>query len=167
MYGIVLRNFQKRIQNVYKTYSFRIQISYRVIIKLLFKEKETKINSKMNFEIDFEKFRHTFGQKLWNSRSDVKSKKSSLKSPQTIQEYYDAFPKFLNSFFFEIIDELYQKKIIVCNWQQRRHEKLPNITTSERITKIVTFITSILLGIAFSHLKIWLSQVLSSLSHML
>ena len=29
MYGIVLRNFQKRIQNVYKTYSFRIQISYR------------------------------------------------------------------------------------------------------------------------------------------
>ncbi len=29
MYGIVLWNFQKRIQNVYKTYSFRIQISYR------------------------------------------------------------------------------------------------------------------------------------------
>ncbi len=29
MYGIILRNFQKRIQNVYKTYSFRIQISYR------------------------------------------------------------------------------------------------------------------------------------------
>src|SRR6266542_2330361 len=29
MYRIILRNFQKRIQNVYKTYSFRIQISYR------------------------------------------------------------------------------------------------------------------------------------------
>ena len=29
MYGIVLQNFQKRIQNVYKTYGFRIQISYR------------------------------------------------------------------------------------------------------------------------------------------
>ncbi len=29
MYGIVLQNFQKRIQNVYKTYSFHIQISYR------------------------------------------------------------------------------------------------------------------------------------------
>ncbi len=29
MYEIVLQNFQKRIQNVYKTYSFCIQISYR------------------------------------------------------------------------------------------------------------------------------------------
>ncbi len=29
MYGIVLQNFQKRIQNLYKTYSFHIQISYR------------------------------------------------------------------------------------------------------------------------------------------
>ena len=30
MYGIILQNFQKHIQNVYKTYSFCIQISYRV-----------------------------------------------------------------------------------------------------------------------------------------
>ena len=65
-----------------------------------------------------------------------------------------------------MIDELYQKKIIVYNWQQRKHEKLPNITTSERTTKIVTFITSILLGVVFPHLKIWLPQVLSSLSYM-
>ncbi len=35
MYGIVLQNFQKRIQNVYKTYSFRIQISYRATIIIL------------------------------------------------------------------------------------------------------------------------------------
>ncbi len=34
------------------------------IIKFLFKEKKTKMNSKMNFEIDFEKFGCTFGQKL-------------------------------------------------------------------------------------------------------
>ena len=36
MYGIVLQNFQKRIQNVYKTYSFCIQISYRVIFNFNF-----------------------------------------------------------------------------------------------------------------------------------
>src|SRR5256885_669707 len=65
-----------------------------------------------------------------------------------------------------MIDELYQKKMMVCNWQQRRYEKLPKTTTSERTTKIVTFITSMLLGIAFPHLKIWLPQVLSSLSRM-
>ncbi len=36
------------------------------IIKFLFKEKKIKMNSKMNFEIDFKKFEHTFSQKLWN-----------------------------------------------------------------------------------------------------
>ncbi|RIA92360.1 hypothetical protein C1645_820785, partial [Glomus cerebriforme] len=30
--------------------------------------------------------------------------------PQTIQEYYGAFPDFLNNFFFEMVGELYQKK---------------------------------------------------------
>ncbi len=89
-----------------------------------------------------------------------------MKSPQTIQEYYNAFSKFLNSFFFEMINELYQKKTIVCNWQQRKYEKLFNITTSEHTTKIITFIISILLGVIFPYLKIWLPQVLSSLSHM-
>ncbi|CAB4436195.1 unnamed protein product [Rhizophagus irregularis] len=36
---------------------------------------------------------------------------SALESPQTIQEYYDGFPEFLNDFFFGVIDELYQKKM--------------------------------------------------------
>jgi len=31
MYGIILRNYQKRIQNIYKMYYFHIQISYRVV----------------------------------------------------------------------------------------------------------------------------------------
>ncbi len=38
------------------------------------------MNSKMNFEIDFEKFGYIFDQKLWNSQLDIKSKKSSLES---------------------------------------------------------------------------------------
>ena len=45
-----------------------------------------------------------FGQKLWNSRSEINSKKTALESPQTIQEYYNAFPEFLNKFFYGIIN---------------------------------------------------------------
>ena len=33
MYGIILQNYQKRIQNIYKIYHFHIQISYRVYIR--------------------------------------------------------------------------------------------------------------------------------------
>jgi hypothetical protein len=97
-----------------------------------------------------------FGRKLWNSRSDINSKKSVLESPKTIQEYYNGFPEFLNNFFFGIIDELYQKKMMVCNWQRKRRNSLSKTVSSERIMKIVTFLTSILLGIAFPNLQIWI-----------
>ena len=53
-----------------------------------------------------------------------------------------------------MIYELYQKKMEVCNWQQKSYQKLPKIITSEQIIKTVTFIMSILLRLAFSYLKI-------------
>ncbi|RHZ76523.1 hypothetical protein Glove_196g120 [Diversispora epigaea] len=135
------------------------------LIKILFMKVSKKKSMEMDFKItDFEKFGHMFGQKLWDSRSDVNSKKLSLESPQTIQKYYNSFPKFLNSFFYGIIDELYKKKLMVCNWQRKRHEKVLKTTDSEGIIKIVTFITSILLGLVFPHLKIWLPRVLASFS---
>ncbi|CAB5365646.1 unnamed protein product [Rhizophagus irregularis] len=58
-----------------------------------------------------EEFGCTLGQKLWDSRLNIYSKKSAIESPQTIQEYYNAFPKFLNDFFSGMINELYQKKM--------------------------------------------------------
>ncbi|RIA94234.1 hypothetical protein C1645_818318 [Glomus cerebriforme] len=74
--------------------------------------------------------------KLWNSHSDITAKKSSLKSSQTIQDYYNAFPDFLTSFFLGMIYKLQEKKIKINN---------------------------LLIGLAFPFTKIWLSQILSSL----
>ncbi|CAB4386519.1 unnamed protein product [Rhizophagus irregularis] len=128
----------------------------------IYKEKECK-----NVEInDFNEFGHTFGQKLWNSRLDVNLKKSAIESPQTIQEYYNAFPEFLKNFFSGMIDELYEKKMSICNFQRKKHNKPPKVKISEQTIKIVTFITSMLLSLAFPHLKVWLPQVLASLSRM-
>ncbi|PKK57698.1 hypothetical protein RhiirC2_797577, partial [Rhizophagus irregularis] len=127
----------------------------------IYKEKECK-----NVEInDFNEFGHTFGQKLWNSRLDVNLKKSAIESPQTIQEYYNAFPEFLKNFFSGMIDELYEKKMSICNFQRKKHNKPPKVKISGQTIKIVTFITSMLLSLAFPHLKVWLPQVLASLSH--
>src|SRR5437016_11449164 len=65
-----------------------------------------------------------------------------------------------------MIDELYQKKITICNWQRKKRQKLPKIIIPEQTMKIVTFITSMLLNLAFPHLKVWLPRVLASLSRM-
>jgi len=102
------------------------------MIRVLFIEAFEKKKIGTNFDVnDFEQFGHMFGQKLWNSRSDVNSKKLTLKSPQTIEEYYNSFSKFLISFFYGIIDELDQKKLMVCNWQRKRNKNSPKITTSK------------------------------------
>lgn len=65
-----------------------------------------------------------------------------------------------------MIDELYQKKIIICNMQRKKHQKLPKIIVPEQTMKIVTFITSILLNLAFPYLKVWLPRILASFSRM-
>jgi len=54
----------------------------------------------------------------------------------------------------------------ICNWQRKRRHKLPKIITSEQTIKTITFITSMLLGLAFPHLKVWLPRVLASLGRM-
>ncbi|GES89920.1 hypothetical protein GLOIN_2v1482460 [Rhizophagus clarus] len=111
-------------------------------------------------------FGRTFGQKLWNSRLNINSKKSAMESPQTLQEYYDAFPEFLNDFFYGMVDEIYQKRMKICNIKRKKNNKLPKITIPEETIKIVTFITSILLNLAFPHLKVWLPRILASFSRM-
>ena len=104
---------------------------------------------------------------MWNSRSDIIAKKSSLESPQTIQEYYNAFPEFLTLLFLGIIHELQKGKMMINNHQRRKRQE-PLITiTYERTIKITTFITSMLIGLAFPSLKIWLPRVLTSLSQKL
>ncbi|RHZ84573.1 hypothetical protein Glove_79g142 [Diversispora epigaea] len=65
----------------------------KILFTSTFKNEEKRIN-------DFEKFGHEFGQKLWNSRSDINLKKHILECPQTIKEYYNAIPDFLKNFFF-------------------------------------------------------------------
>ncbi|RIA90783.1 hypothetical protein C1645_822932 [Glomus cerebriforme] len=62
-----------------------------------------------------------------------------------------------------IITQLPRKKIKINNRQQHKRQKPITIISYEQITKIITFITSVLIGLAFPFTKIWLPQILSSL----
>jgi hypothetical protein len=140
------------------------QLPSLFIIRMLFIESSKNIKYEQDLNIsDFEKLGLIIGNKLWNSRSDITTKKNSLESPQTLQEFYNALPTFLTSFFSGIIQKLQEKKIKINNRQQKKRQQLFTMVNSERIIKIVTFITSILIGLAFPYLKIWLPRVLTSL----
>ncbi|CAB4433302.1 unnamed protein product [Rhizophagus irregularis] len=134
------------------------------LIKMLFIKFFKKINDNPKINIDnFQELGGIIGNKVWNSRSDVTANKSSLESPQTIQEYYNAFPNFITTFFWGIIYKLQEKKIEISNRQQKKRNKPLRTVNHKKITKVVTFITSILIGFAFPTLKIWLPRVLASL----
>ncbi|PKK66460.1 hypothetical protein RhiirC2_784760 [Rhizophagus irregularis] len=69
------------------------------MIKILFKEISKK-KDKENIN-DYEQLGREFGKRLWNLRSEINLNKNALECSQTIQEYYNAFPDFLNNFFLE------------------------------------------------------------------
>ncbi|RHZ75099.1 hypothetical protein Glove_217g170 [Diversispora epigaea] len=141
------------------------QLPSLFIIKILFIESSKKIKYERNLNINnFKELGFVIGDKLWNSRLDITTKKSSLESPKTLHEYYNAFLDFLTSLFFGIIHKLQEKKMEINNRQQKKRQKLLTTVISEKTIKIVTFITSILIELAFPCLKIWLPQVLTSLS---
>ncbi|RHZ77506.1 hypothetical protein Glove_177g73 [Diversispora epigaea] len=141
------------------------QLPSLFMIKMLFIESSKKIKYERNLNINnFKELGFVIGDKLWNSRLDITTKKSSLESPKTLHEYYNTFPDFLTSLFFGIIHKLQEKKMEINNRQQKKRQKLLTTVISEKTIKIVTFITSILIELAFLCLKIWLPQVLTSLS---
>ncbi|RIA80716.1 hypothetical protein C1645_838195 [Glomus cerebriforme] len=87
------------------------QLSSLFIIKTLFIGLSDQIKNKWNLKsIDFNKLGCIIGDKLWNSYSNITAKKSSLESPQTIQDYYNAFLDFFTSFFSGMIHKLQEKK---------------------------------------------------------
>ncbi|CAB5367910.1 unnamed protein product [Rhizophagus irregularis] len=64
-------------------------------------------NSKECDDIDCEKFGREFGIKLWKSRKAINEKKDSLNSPESLLEYFYAFPDFITAFFQELLIEIF------------------------------------------------------------
>jgi hypothetical protein len=92
------------------------------MIKILFIEFFKKMNDRENFlKINnLKEFGCIIRNKLWNSRSEITTKKSFLESPKTIYEYYNAFPDFFTLFFLEIINKLQEKKMEITNRQRKK-----------------------------------------------
>jgi hypothetical protein len=127
-------------------------------------EKKLNMSKKSIFEkkINYFEFGQELGIKILNSSKEIN--KSGIKSPKSILEYYNAFPSFLTSFLSGMIQEIQINKLKIVN-RKRSSRGKPNKTFCEKKSnKIVTFISSVLLGIAFPLLQTWLPQVLASLS---
>ncbi|RHZ51446.1 hypothetical protein Glove_478g13 [Diversispora epigaea] len=134
------------------------------MVKMLFidtiKQKKKKIQEEIENPENLGKL---FGSKLWFSYNEIKDKKNYLEFPNTINEYYEGFPKFLILFLTGFITEIEEKKLLICNRQRRHHKEFPKTISSLKIIKIVTFLASIFINITFHSFNLWLLSVLASL----
>ncbi|POG71941.1 hypothetical protein GLOIN_2v1793246 [Rhizophagus irregularis DAOM 181602=DAOM 197198] len=121
-------------------------------------------NSKECDNIDCEKFGREFGIKLWKSCEVINKKKDSLNSPESLLEYFHAFPDFITAFFQGLLIEIFNRKLAISNRKKKQREQKNKTLPENIIIKMVTFFTSVLVSIAFPSCGIWLTNVLSSLA---
>ena len=94
----------------------------------------------------------------------MNEKKDKIQNPTSLENYYLAFPSYLVGFFKNLYEEIFKKKLKISNAQLKSRKKSPKQFNEQRVIKIATFFVSVLIGITFSGLQVWFTQVLASLS---
>jgi len=121
-------------------------------------EENSQLDSKT-----FKNYGEILANSIWQSRNIIKENKFPLEEPESLDEFYEAIPKNLTSFFNSLITNLYEKKHEIVK-KKRKQLNLPETEMKyPLIKKITTFLTSVILKFAFPHTKIWFAQIISSL----
>ncbi|CAB4434457.1 unnamed protein product [Rhizophagus irregularis] len=103
-------------------------------------------------------------ERIWKSREELNKQKAEIQNPASLENYYSAFPSYLTGFFGNLCGDILKKKLEISNRKSKSRNKLLKQFDEQQLIKIVTFFVSVLIGIAFSYLQVWFTQVLSSLS---
>ncbi|RHZ51289.1 hypothetical protein Glove_481g108 [Diversispora epigaea] len=142
---------------------FFLKSLFSINLKLLLNEID--INPKLEWTDEkWKEIGTKLGNELWNSHKMVTENKSELQLPISLRTYHASFPKFLTGFFDGLISEIFQKKLIILNKKRKQHNKPLKQLDNEHITKCVTFIISLIVGMTFPNLGVWFTQIMASIS---
>jgi hypothetical protein len=110
------------------------------------------------------RFGQNMANTLWKSRNILLEQQKKIKMPDSLQDYYEAFPRFLTCFFDGLLTEIYRKKLKVSNIKLQKKNKKQKELDTLTIRKITTFFVSIIVHITFPYMGVWFPNVLASLS---
>ncbi|RHZ81960.1 hypothetical protein Glove_115g59 [Diversispora epigaea] len=136
-------------------------------LQIIFQLKKIKINTTLMEDLNIkycENLGKEFGNKLWKSRKELVKSREVLQNPSTLNNYISSFPVWLESFFRNLLIVIYEKKSIITNKKQLQRKRPIKSSDLTRITKVVSLFLSILISITFPSIKVWFSQVISSLT---
>ena len=99
------------------------------------------------------------------SRKHIRDHKTSLETPQCLDEYCNAIPPFLYKFFEGIIYTLLSKRCQIANEIQKRRKNwiTPKEVNIQKVKTITTMLCSIILTACFTNTQFWLTRLLASL----
>jgi len=103
------------------------------------------------------------GVATWKSRHEIQKNKQKLEKPTSLEEYQHGFPSCLAGFFNGFITALQKKKYEVVTKKRIQRGLQVKAFDTIRVTKIVVFLISVILNIAFPGTNIWLTHIMSSL----
>jgi len=103
------------------------------------------------------------GHAVLQSRPELKERLPFLEQPSSLNQYYDSMPQTLAKFFDGVISVLVEKKQQVLARKRKQLNQPPPKIEETAITKITLLFTSVILTVAFSYWKIWLTHILASL----
>ena len=103
------------------------------------------------------------GHAVLQSRPELKERLPFLEQPSSLNQYYDSMPQTLAKFFDGVISVLVEKKQQVLARKRKQLNQPPPKIEETAITKITLLFTSVILTVAFSNWKIWLTHILASL----
>jgi hypothetical protein len=136
------------------------------VLNVFLKMHKIKLEDTNSFSLNEQS--KTFGQNmaktLWNSRTMLLEQKNKIKMPDSLDEYYNVLPPFLTCFFDGMLTDIYKKKLELSNIKLQQKNKPPKEIDILSIKKIITFLVSIIVHIAFPKMEVWFPQVMASLS---
>jgi hypothetical protein len=109
-----------------------------------------------------EEFGKSLALEVLRSRTSLASYKSTLESPDSLKQYYEAMPKCLTSFFDGLVLALQLQKHEAIKRKQKERKNIIAEFDKSEIVKNTTFLSSVILTLAFRDWKIWLPQVIGS-----
>jgi len=146
-----------------------VKLSSKLLIRTILKigkvesNKSTKEKSHI---ITLEKasiMREELEKEVLFSRSEIQQNINQLENLNSYENYFDALPKTICNFFQAFITVLQQQKQNVVNKKRLQREFPLKLFNTNQISKTTVLLTSLILTIAFSKIKIWLSHIISSI----
>nr|CAG8551667.1 9431_t:CDS:2 [Entrophospora candida] len=128
----------------------------------LYEKQKGDLNPNQSFN-----YGESLGKFILKSRKHINEHQQQLAKPNSLIEYYQAFPKVITKFFDGLIGVILNHHHRLKQYKRKYYNLKTKIDDTEQdpmqLIKITTFLSSVIIKMAFRRSKIWFTNLFASL----